>query len=536
MPADFRARSTLASLLALEGRSSAARRELAEAAAQAPDPAQRALVYTEYGNALVDAPHRDEAIAAYVKAVELQPDHAQIRLNLASALALGNQLMAAAYHAASAMSLDRSLLETDEPTYLENLLMALTATVEEPLTHRRHATRLAAMRAGDAVRLPSPPLPPSGAPLRVGYVSADFRHHAVASFFAPVLAAHDRGRLRLHLYGEVKAPDAITERLKGMSDRWLTTCGLSAAALAERIRADAIDVLVDLAGYTSGSRLDAFAFRPARVQLTWLGYPGTTGFDTAAGLDGRIADMWTDPPGLTESHFSEHLFRLPSGFIAYRPLDDAPPVASAPAERTGTLTFGSFNNAAKISDATVALWARVLAAIPGSRLLIKNHALADRFIARELRARFLRASVASERLDLRPATTAFNDHLLAYSDIDIALDTFPYHGTTTTCEALWMGVPVLTLLGTTHASRVGASVLSRTGLTEWIADSSDAFVAKAIAFTQDRPALSALRTRLRSQVSEAPLFSPVTVARELEALYATLTASHTNAGGLTPLR
>lgn len=480
--------------------------------AQAPTPAARALIHTEYANTLIDTPRRDEAIAAYLKAVELQPDHAQMRFNLATALA--QQQPAAAYHTARAIARDTALFDTDEPSYLENLLLAFMASAEDPTTYRRHAARRAASFTSGVQPLSPPPRSPNR-PLRIGYTSADFRHHAVASFFAPVLAAHDRKSLQIHLYGEVRKPDAITERLQGMADHWLTTCDLDAPALAARIRADGIDVLVDLAGLTAGARLDAFAFRPARVQLTWLGYPATTGLDARTGLDGRIADAWSDPPGLTDAHFTERIHRLPSGFTAYRPLDEAPP----PAKRSGPLTFGSFNNAAKISDAAVALWVRALNAVPGSRLLLKNHALADRYIQRELRERFARAGLAGERLDLKPATAAYNDHLLAYGEIDIALDTFPYHGTTTTCEALWMGVPVLTRLGATHASRVGGSLLSRLGLTAWIADSDDAFVAKAVSSAQDRAALAALRNELRPLMASAPLFDPAAIARDLEALY-----------------
>jgi protein O-GlcNAc transferase len=513
---DFRARTTLAILLALDGRASAARRELAAAAA-ASRP-ERALVYTEFANALVDTSERDEAIRAYESAVELQPDHGQMRLNLASALALNKMSMAAAYHTARAVAADTGVLASEDPSYIENLLLALLATREDPETHRRHAERLAALRRHSSV-LMAPRQATAKPLLRVGYVSPDFRHHAVASFFAPVLAAHDRERFRTYLYGEVRTPDSVTERLQGMADSWVTSCDLTAEALAERIRGDGIDVLVDLAGLTGGSRLDAFALRPAPVQLTWIGYPATTGLTTQTGLDGRIADAWTDPPGLTEGHFSERLFRLPSGFTVYRPLDEAPPVAPAPAGGSDTVTFGSFNNAAKISDATIALWTRAVNGISKARLLLKSYAFADRVIVREIRARFAAAGLAANRLDLQPAVAGYNDHLSAYREIDIALDTFPYNGTTTTCEALWMGVPVLTLRGSTHASRVGHSLLSRLGLADWIAETDDIFVAKAAALSQDRPMLTALRSRLRPMMMEAPLFDPSATARELEALY-----------------
>lgn len=517
VPADFRARGSLAALLATDGKISAARRELADAVSRAP-LAERALLYNEFGNALLDS-RRDEAIAAYRQAVELAPEHAQIRLNLASTLSVAGRSMPAIYHIAVSQVLDRGLIETSEPTYLESQLLALLGGAEDPAAQRHHATRLAAMRIRGIERLSPAPPRESGSRLRVGYVSPDFRHHAVASFFAPVLAAHDRSQLTVHLYAEVRASDTITERLKSLADGWLDTRNLTHAQLAQRIRSDRVDVLVDLAGWTVGSRLEAFAARPAPVQLTWIGYPGTTGLGPDTGLDGRLTDAWADPPGESDSHFSEPLLRLPSGFIAHRLLDEAPPRPAMPVERQGRIVFGSFNNASKISEATIALWAAVVNAIPGSRLLLKNHALDDAFIARELRQRFVRAGLAAERLDLRPALAAYDDHLRAYDDIDIALDTFPYHGTTTTCEALCQGVPVVTLAGRTHAARVGASLLSRIGRAEWIASNESEFVAHATTLAHDRARLASLRTQLPRTLIESPLFDPAAIARDLEGLY-----------------
>jgi predicted O-linked N-acetylglucosamine transferase (SPINDLY family) len=518
VPGDFRARSSLAAELAAEGRLAAARRELTDAVASAP-AAERALLFNEFGNALVDS-RRDDAIQAYTRAVELAPDHAQMRLNLASTLSLAGRPMSAIYHITAAQALDPALLDTDEPTYLESQLLALLARTEDPVVQRRHASRLAALRSSgvESLALPLPREP--AARLRVGYVSPDFRQHAVATFFVPVLAAHDRAQMEIYLYGEVRSPDAVTARLQGMAEHWLTTCGLSTRELAERIRNDGIDILVDLAGWTVGSRLDAFACRPAPVQLTWLGYAGTTGLGPNSGLDGRVTDAWADPPGETETHFTECLLRLPSGFIAQRPISDT--VSGASSRRAPTvdaIRFGSFNNAAKISAATVALWVATVNAVPGSRLILKNHALNDPHIVRELRGRFAKAGLAAERLELRPALAAYDDHLRAYDDIDIALDTFPYHGTTTTCEALFQGVPVVTLAGRTHASRVGVSLLSRVGFTEWIASSESDFVARAAALAGDVAGLTALRASLSKKLLEAPLFDPVYLARDLETLY-----------------
>lgn len=519
VPANHRARAAFAALLAGQGKTTAARRELADAAGRLP-PAERALVFTDFANTLVETPQIGEAMSAYERAVELCPEHAQMRLNLASALSLGGQKMLSIYHLAAAQGLDPSLLDSDDPDYIENHLQARLGLAEDPERQRAHAMRLAGIRTRGVVALPPPQRREEpGERLRIGYVSPDFRQHAVASFFAPVLEAHDRDRTSVHLYGEVTAPDSVTERLKNRAEGWLTTCGTPSKDLAGRIHSDAIDVLVDLAGWTGGSRLDAFAYRPAPVQLTWLGYAGTTGLAAATGIDGRITDAWADPPGMTEGHFTERLLRLPSGFLAYRPLAESPPPGPRPAEQRGRIAFGSFNNAAKISELTVALWSRTVNAVPGARLVLKNHALASRVVAEELRGRFARAGLGPDRLELRPPAEGYVDHLRAYDDIDIALDTFPYHGTTTTCEALWMGGPVVTLAGRTHAARVGVSLLQRLGLENLIAATPDEFVATAARLAGDSGRLSALRSDMRRRMREAPLFDPGTIARDLEALY-----------------
>lgn len=522
VPADYRARGSLAAALASQGKLAAARRELEVAIETAP-PQDQALILTDYANALLRTPRRDEASAAYQRAVALCPTHPHMRLNLAAALSYAGRTLPAIYHFAVAQSLEPGLIETDAADYLENHLQALIGLAESPERQKSNAARLARQRCRDVIPLPAPPSRPAGDRLRIGYVSPDFRQHAVAMFFAPVLAAHDRSKVAVRLYGEVRHPDAVTERLRQLADGWLTTCGLAADELATRIRGDDIDVLVDLAGWTGGSRLDAFVYRPAPVQLTWLGYAATTGLNADTGLDGRITDRWADPPTHTESHFTERLFRLPSGFLAYRPLSEVPLALSFPAERNGHVTFGSFNNAAKISDATVALWTRTVNAVPMSRLQLKNHALDDPYIRQETAARFARAGLAVDRITMRPPTKNMEDHLRAYDHIDIALDTFPYHGTTTTCEALWMGVPVVSLIGQTHASRVGLSILTRAGLEDLTTTSPDEFVANVVRLAHDRPRLAHLRAGLRAQICESPLFDPAQIARDLETLYAQLT-------------
>jgi predicted O-linked N-acetylglucosamine transferase (SPINDLY family) len=349
--------------------------------------------------------------------------------------------------------------------------------------------------------------------LRIGYVSGDFRNHAVANFLLPVLEAHDRAAVEVLAYSANAASDAITARFRALADRWVDAFALDDAALTARVAADGVDVLVDLAGHTRHERLAAFRARPAPVQLTWIGFAATTGLDC---FDARVTDALADPPGLTEAHFTEPLERLAPGFLAYRPVEALPSPTPGPAERP--MTFGSFASAAKINRRTLRLWARALAAVPGARLLLKPPAADNQLVAEELRRMAHEAGIAPERLELRRPVADWKDQFAAYADIDAVLDTAPYAGTTTTCEALWMGVPVATLAGATHASRVGASLLTRAGLAELVAPDEDGFVAVARVLAAAADRRRAWRDGLRAQVAGSALGDPVAVTRAFEAL------------------
>jgi predicted O-linked N-acetylglucosamine transferase (SPINDLY family) len=350
-----------------------------------------------------------------------------------------------------------------------------------------------------------------GRTLRVGFVSADLRKHAVATFLEPLLAALDRSQIAPVLYANVARPDAVSARLQALA-RWEAIAGEPADAVAARIRAQAIDILVDLGGHTNSSQLLIFARRPAPVQATWLGYPGTTGLDA---IDWRISDAACDPPR-DDALSTERVMRLP-GFHCYAGPGDAPAVAPLPAATSGTLTFGSFNNIAKLSDACVALYARVLAAVPGARLLLKSSVAIDGELSRFHLARFAAHGIAAERVAMLPWAPSAAAHLAGYGAIDIALDSTPYCGTTTTCEALWMGVPVVTLAGDRHAARVGASLLGRAGLEPFVARTADTFVAIAASWTDRIAELAGLRARLRAQLQTSPLGDAAGFARDMAA-------------------
>ena len=350
--------------------------------------------------------------------------------------------------------------------------------------------------------------------LRVGYLSADLRKHSVSYFLEPLLEAHDPSAMEVFCYADVAVPDPVTRRVQGLASHWRPVAGLDDAAIQRQIRADAIDVLVELGGHTGGSRLTVLAPKPAPVTVAWLGYPATTGLPT---VDCRITDDVADPEGEADRLHTERLIRLPGGFLCYRPEGEAPEVAPLPALGRGFVTFGSFNNPGKLTAETIRAWSRILAAVPGSRLLLKGTQLADPATAARFRELFAAGGIAAERLDIRPRATAPAEHLAMYGEVDIGLDPFPYNGTTTTCEAFWMGVPTVTLRGDRHAARVGASLLTRLGLEDLIADSVDAYVAAAAALAADLPRLAALRSGLRGRLLASPLMDRAGFARQFEA-------------------
>jgi predicted O-linked N-acetylglucosamine transferase (SPINDLY family) len=349
-------------------------------------------------------------------------------------------------------------------------------------------------------------------PLRVGLVSADFGHHVVSFFVEPLLRAHDPATMQLVCYFN-GAHDARSAQLRTLADGWRDIRDLSDDDAAALVRGDALDVAVDLSGHTAGNRLGLFARGLAPVQATWLGYPNTTG---VAAIDLRITDAQADPAGATEHLHTERLVRVAPGFLCYAPPPDAPAVAPLPATRRGHVTFGCFNNLAKMSDACLGLWARVLAAVPAARLCLKGRGLGEPAMREALASRFARVGGDPGRLTLLPATPGFAAHLACYGEVDVALDTYPYCGTTTTCEALWMGVPVVSLAGTTHAARVGASLLHLAGHPEWAARSPDDFVRIAATLAADTAALAAVRAGLRDALGSRPLTDAAAFAHGFE--------------------
>lgn len=363
------------------------------------------------------------------------------------------------------------------------------------------------------VARPKPRDPDPDRRLRVAYVSPDFANHSCAYFLAPLLAAHDRRTVALYAYSDVGAPDGVTAAFKALDLQWRDMTGRSDDDFVAQVRADGIDVLVDCAGHTTGNRLAAFARRPAPVQATWLGYPASTGLDC---FDARLVDAITDPEGALAS---EPLIRVAGGFLAYLPPPFAPEPGPAPFDAAGRITFGSFNNLPKLTPRTIAAWAQALRAVPDARLIVKAKGLDEPATRERYAAMFLAHGLDGSRVEFVGFVGDIAAHIALYRSIDVALDTFPYNGTTTTCEALWMGVPVVTMAGDRHAARVGASLLARVGLERLVARDPGDFAAICADLAADRGALARLRGALRARMAASPLCDGRRLAHAFEEAY-----------------
>ena len=348
--------------------------------------------------------------------------------------------------------------------------------------------------------------------LRIGFVSPDFRAHSVAYYIRPFFDAFDRERFDVIAYAHLCDEDSVTADLKSLTTDWRNVFEIDDQQLAETIRKDRIDVLVDLTGLTKDSRLPAFTARPAPVQMTYVGYPNTTGLPQ---IDYRITDGTADPDGMDDD-YTETLIRLPGCFLCYAVPGHAAPVEPGPSEHRDHVTFGSFNNFAKVNDGLLDLWADVLNAVPGSKLLMKAMSSNDMTTQNRIRGRFEQKGVDPKRLTFVDYRATPASHLTIYNDVDIALDTFPYNGTTTTCEALWMGVPVVTLMGERHASRVGASLLQTIGLEACIAETKEDYVLTAKLMAEHPGLLKTTRRTLRDSVYRSPLCNREAHTRLLE--------------------
>jgi protein O-GlcNAc transferase len=352
--------------------------------------------------------------------------------------------------------------------------------------------------------------------LRVGYLSPDFRAHSVSYFFEAIIASHDRSKYEIVLYSDTTRKDVVTDSMRAAADLWVESGGLTDDDLADRIESDGIDILINLGGHTSGNRLPMCALKPVPVQIEYLGYPETSGVPA---MDFRISDGRADPEGEAEAWCTEKLVRLPRCFHCYR-AGNAPDPAPAPHLKSGHVTFASFNVLPKVTEPAIEAWAEILNSVPGSRFFMKCKQLRDARAQDRVRADFARYGIAPERIEMAAFVASVKEHLGRYAKVDLALDTFPYNGTTTTCESLFMGVPVLTLRGRSHRGRVGLSLLHAMGLEEeFVADSVEDYVARAIAWGRDPVRLAEIRNELRPRMKNSPLRDEIGFTRDLESAY-----------------
>lgn len=435
----------------------------------------------------------DEALDNLRRAIDLRADYAEAYCNLGVVLKAQGRLdeSIASYQHALA-------IKPDYATAHSNLLLAMqyadSLTPDEVYQeHRRYADRIETNLQGKLQRHPNPASPERK--LKLGYVSGDFFEHAVTFFIEPILASHDKSKFDIYCYYNNTKHDKRTDRIISYSDYWRVVAGLSDAQLEEQIRRDGIDILVDLSGHTAHNRLPVFAKKPAPVQATWIGYAGTTGLSA---MDYRITDAFMDPPGRTERYHSEALVRLPDTGAAYRPEPGCPPVTPLPALNSTEFTFASLNNLTKINQTVANLWGRILNTLPNSRLMLGN--VTEDGIQKRLIEMFGKSGVAANRLILLPRMPLL-DYLKLHQKIDLALDPFPYNGGTTTTHSLWMGVPVITLAGENVVSRVGVTLMSSVGLSEFITYSEDEYLERSVQFAMDLPGLDRIRQSLRERMN-----------------------------------
>lgn len=455
-------------------------------------------VMNNLGQALAALERHDEAIARYRAALELMPDYPEAHSNLAASLVHRGQLLEAAAHARRALArqppfwpaannLGNALIRLGE---IGEAIAVLAAVPADSTAHDVAQDNLLLALNYDPAQTPETIAAahrhwggrirrsPIAAPrrehrrLRIGYLSPDFSSHSVAFFIEPVLRHHDREHFEITAYADLAGADDVTRRLQGQVEHWRAVHALDDRSLAALIRDDEIDILVDLAGHLRSNRLRVFAERAAPIQATYLGYPNTTGLES---MDFCITDDILDPPG-SETLYTEKLLRLPTGFACYRPPDGAPAVVPPPAIANGYITFGSFHTLAKINAAVIARWSKLLQRLPGARLRLQTFGLSDASVREKICSAFAAHGIAPGRIDAHPESSLL-DYLSAHEQVDICLDTLPWSGHTTTCHALWMGVPTITLTGNRHAGRLGASALQSARLPDLVAHDNDDWLA-----------------------------------------------------------
>ncbi len=524
--------NTLGIVRRSEGRLQDAIQSFEKAIQLAPNFAE---AHNNLGNAYVTAGQIDKAIGAFQQAIKFQPEYTDAHSNLGNAYEKQGLLDEAWSHFQRALKLNPAdpaclfncglnLHERGHYEEADNYYQQAIAKNPDNLSFRSNAVMLlnytdrlpqqevfeqhCSWETAYKKTMAKPGLPPlkrkqtSHTHIRIGFVSADLREHSVYYFFEPLLKHLDPERFETFCYYNHHERDSKTGHIQSLAQHWRDVADLDDLDLGKQIRKDNIDILVDLSGHSAGHRLGTFCYRPAPVQATWLGYPNTSGLST---MDFRITDIIADPEGDQDQFYTEELIRVEGSFLCYQGNDALPFEQKLPADTSGYLTFGSFNNLTKVNAEVLSLWAKLLAAIPESRLILKSKQLASQSLRDDITKHFTQAGVDGSRIELHAKLANYEEHLRLYDRIDVGLDPFPYNGTTTTLEAMWMGVPTLTLVGNRHAGRVGASILTHMGLEDFNCTSGDSLIEQAKLFNSNRALLRDLRPTLRERMQASPL-------------------------------
>ncbi|MGB8409731.1 MAG: tetratricopeptide repeat protein, partial [Gallionella sp.] len=465
-----------------------------------------AAAHNNLGLALQSLGKLHDAVASYRRALEIKPDFAAANLNLGNALKDLGQLDAAVEYYRRALEINPGYSDAHS-----NLLFALNYTGHAPSYCFEQARRFGHIVADKAARFSEWQCTAGPERLRVGLVSGDLYGHPVGFFLENLLAHLDPSRIELIAYPTHHKQDELTARIRRYFSAWQPLLGLNDEAAAHLIHADGVHVLIDLSGHTAHNRLPVFAWKPAPVQVSWLGYFATTGM---AEMDYLLADA-VGVPEARQAQFTESVWYLPDTRLCFTAPAADLAVAPLPAIKNGHITFGCFQNLTKVNDGVLELWGKILAALPDATLRLQCKQFSEPSLAAQLLQRLQRHGIDPARVAIHGSARR-EDYLAAHAEVDMILDTFPYPGGTTTCEALWMGVPTLTLAGDSLLARQGASLLGAAGLSDWVANSREAYVAKAIALASDLPGLARLRAGLRAQVLTSPLFDAPRFARHFE--------------------
>jgi len=447
----------------------------------------------------------------YEKAIKIDPSNPTYRLYYAQVLCHLGRVT----EGLEQFELAKSEKANDEPHFRSLFAMNYSHLLDEQRIYQAH------LDYGKRLEDRSPDIEPfeprdSSKRLKIAYVSKDFVRHSVAYFFFSIIKNHNRQNFEVFCYSDTEKADDFTEIIRGQCEHWRESHSWSDDELYQRIRDDKIDILIDLIGLTGTPRVGAYAKKAAPVQMSYLGYANTSGLRR---MDYRISDNWADPAGMTEQLHTEKLIRLPGGFLSYTPSTSAPDLVELPALKAGHITFGSFNFFPKITNQVLDTWIKILHKVPDSKLCIKAKYFIEQHNTNQMIAKFEKAGISKERLIFKTKTLTVRSHLECYNQVDIHLDTFPYNGTTTTCEALWQGVPTVTLAGHDHRSRVGNSILHQTGIEEFITANIEDYIAIAATAAKDLKRLSALRKNMRHIMSKSTLMDEKRFIRELEAEY-----------------